>query len=147
LSGVDESISETTRVILRRILRKYSTVFSKSELDLGWAVIVTHTIDTGDAKPFRQHMRRYPPAHLKTIDDHLRDMLQQGVIIPASSSWASNIVLARKKDGTYRCCIDFKQLNNLTRKDAYPLPRTDQCFDALAGSCLFSTFDIRSDYH
>ena len=47
----------------------------------------------------------------------------------------------------YRCCVDFRQLNNLTRKDAYPLPRTDECLDALSGSCLFSTFDLRSGFH
>ena len=74
-------------------------------------------------------------------------MLRQNVIEPSASPWASNIVLARKNDGSYRCCIDFRQLNTLTRKDAYPLPRTEACFDALAGSCLFSTFDLRSGYH
>jgi len=147
VSGVDSSVTEETKASLTRLLQKYSTVFSKGEWDLGWTDIVTHSIDTGGQKPFRQPMRRYPPAHLRAIDEHLKDMLQQGVITPTSSPWASNVVLAKKKDGTYRCCIDFRQLNNLTRKDAYPLPRTDACLDALAGSCLFSTFDLRSGFH
>ena len=74
-------------------------------------------------------------------------MLTQGVIEPAASPWASNIVLAKKKDGSLRCCIDFRQVNDITRKDAYPLPRTDQCLDAMNGSCWFSTFDLRSGFH
>ena len=147
ISGVDASITEETKQSLKEILQKYSTVFSKGEWDLGWTDIVTHSIDTGDSKPFRQPMRRYPPAHLKAIDEHLQEMLQQGVITPTSSPWASNVVLAKKKDGTYRCCIDFRQLNNMTKKDAYPLPRTDACLDALSGCCLFSTFDMRCGFH
>lgn len=70
-------------------------------------------------------MRRYPAAHLHATDEQLKDMLQQGVTESASSPWASNIVLAKKKDGSYRSCIDFRQLNDITQKDAYPLPRTD----------------------
>jgi hypothetical protein len=74
-------------------------------------------------------------------------MLKQGVIESAQSPWASNIVLVRKKDGTLRCCIDYRQLNKVTRKDAYPLPRTDTCLDAMSGAQWFSTFDLRSSYH
>ena len=147
MAKVHESVPFDTREQLRAILRKYSSVFSKGELDLGWTDRVTHKIDTGDHRPIRQQMRRYPPLHLRAIDQHLEDMLQQRVIEPASSPWASNIVLAKKKDGTLRCCIDFRQINEITKKDAYPLPRTDQCFDALAGSAWFSTFDLRSGFH
>jgi len=74
-------------------------------------------------------------------------MLQQGVIQPAKSPWASNIVLVTKKDGSLRCCVDYQQLNTATRKDAYPLPRTDMCLDAMYGARWFSTFDLRSSYH
>jgi len=145
--GADESVSDDVKQSLREMLRKYSDVLSRSDLDLGWCDVVVHQIDTVTHKPFRQTMRRYPPAHLRTIDDSLDGMLKQGVIEPTSSPWASNIVLARKKDGSYRVCIDYRQLNELTKKDAYLLPRTDECFDALSGSCLFSTFDLRSGYY
>jgi len=147
MAKVHESVSQDTRERLTAMLHKYSSVFSKGDWDLGWTDIVTHNIDTGDHKPIRQPLRRYPPLHLQAIDRQLEDMLQQRVIEPASSPWASNIVLAKKKDGTLRCCIDFRQINEITRKDAYPLPRTDQCFDALAGSAWFSTFDLRSGFH
>ena len=147
VSKVDKSISEDIKEQLRELLRRYSSVISLHELDLGWTDLVTHTIDTGDAPPIRQQLRRHPPAHQVEIDKQVSNLLAQKVIEPAASPWSSNVVLAKKADGSWRCCIDFRQLNDVTRKDAYPLPRTDQCFDALAGSCLFSSLDLRSGYH
>jgi len=132
---------------LKSMLYRYSSVLSKDELDLGWTDIVTHRIDTGDSKPFRQPMRRYPPAHLRAIDQHLDDMLRQQIIEPCSSPYASNVVLAKKKDGSYRYCIDFRQLNDVTLKDAYPLPHAGLCLDAMSGSFYFSTMDLRSGFH
>ena len=70
---------------MKTILTNYSSVFSKGEYDLGWTNMVTHQIDTGDHRPVRQQLRRYPPAHLESIDEHLDGMLKQGVIEPASS--------------------------------------------------------------
>jgi len=147
LSRVDESVPESARDSLHDLLLRYSNVFSKNELDLGWTDVVTHSIDTGDNRPFRQQLRRYPPAHLEAIDKHLHDMQRQGVIEPARSPWASNIVLAKKKDGSLRCCIDYRQLNGVTRKDAYLLPHTDACLDAMSNNHWYSTFDMRNSYH
>jgi hypothetical protein len=59
----------------------------------------------------------------------------------------TNVVLVRKKDGSYRCCIDYRQINTVTRQDAYPLPRIDVCLDVMAKAKWFSTFDLRSSYH
>jgi len=147
VSRVDEEVSVDIKKRLRDVLNRYSNVFSRGEYDLGWTDLVTHRIDTADHRSIRQQLRRYPPAHLEAIDEHLNDMLTQGVIEPAASLWASNIVLAMKKDGSLRCCIDFRQVNHITREDAYPLPSTDQCLDAMNGSCWFSTFDLRSVFH
>src|SRR6218665_3719848 len=74
-------------------------------------------------------------------------MLKSGVIEPAASEWAANVVLAKKKDGTLRFCIDYRKLNDVTRKDVYPLPRVDACLDALSGAGWFTTLDLRSGYH
>jgi len=106
-----------------------------------------HRIDIAQATPIRQRLRCYPPAHVKAISKQVNEFLQQGVIEPASSPWASNLVLVRKKDGSYRCCVNYRQLNAVTRKDAYPLPRIDACLDAMASAKWFSTFDLRASYH
>jgi len=74
-------------------------------------------------------------------------MLQQGIIEPSQSPWASNVVLVKKKDGSLRWCLDYRPLNSVTSKDAYPLPRTDMCLDVMSGAKWFTTFDLRSSYH
>ena len=73
-------------------------------------------------------------------------MLSQRVIVPSKSPWASPIVLAPKKDGSYRLCIDYRKLNEVTVRDAYPIPRIDDTLDALNNAHFISTLDLRSCY-
>ena len=73
-------------------------------------------------------------------------MLRLGVTAPSSSPWASPVVLAQKKDGSLRFCVDYRRLNTVTRKDAYVLPRIDDTLDALSSSKWFSTLDLASGY-
>ena len=73
-------------------------------------------------------------------------MLNQDIIEPSESPWASPVVLVRKKDGSLRYCIDYRKLNSVTVKDSYPLPRIDESLDALGGSRYFSTLDLASGY-
>ena len=73
-------------------------------------------------------------------------MLEANVIEPCASPWSSNVVLAKKADGSLRFCIDYRKLNDVTYKDSYPLPRIDTCLDALGGSTYFSTLDHRSGF-
>ena len=75
-----------------------------------------------------------------------RQNVNGGVIEPTVSPWASNVVLVRKPSGELRFCVDYRQLNNLTVKDSYPLPRIDSCLDSLGGAKYFSTLDLRSGY-
>jgi len=111
------------------------------ELDL-----VTQRIDISD-KPFRQPLRRYSADQLKAIDQHVDDMMRQRVIQKSSEPFALNLVLVKKKDGSYRCCVDYRQLNDLTVKDAFPLPHLDDCLDALSGCCWFTSLDMLNGYH
>jgi len=73
-------------------------------------------------------------------------MLANDIIEPTASPWASNVVIICKKDGTYRFCVDYRRLNDITRKDSYLLPRIDDCLSSLGGACYFSTLDLRAGY-
>jgi hypothetical protein len=147
ICGLDETVPSSIRSSLFELLKRYRGAFSFHENDLGRAKLLRHGIDTGDARSVRQALRRQPPEHQTAIKEHVSTMLAQGVIEPAQSPWASNVVIVKKKDGSTRPCIDIRQLNSVMRKDAYPLPRTDMCVDALTGARWFSTLDLHSSYH
>ncbi|GFO02424.1 enzymatic polyprotein [Plakobranchus ocellatus] len=73
-------------------------------------------------------------------------MLEAGVVQPSVSEWASLPVLVRKRDGSVRWCVDYRALNKITRKDVFPLPRIEDCVDALDGNLCFSKLDANSAY-
>ena len=147
LANLPEEVPFETRERLSALLTEFKDIFSASDRDLGRTSVAMHRIETGDARPVRQPLRRQPLPHRTAIDSNLDSMLADGIIEPTVSEWAANVVLARKKDGNLRFCIDYRQLNDRTKKDSYPLPRIDECLDALAGGGWFSTLDLRSGYH
>src|SRR5208282_338046 len=104
---VDSGVSDRDKNRLMELLCEFSAAFSLSENELGRTSVANHAIDTGEARPVRQRLRRQPPAYQEIIKDHVESMLKQGVIVPAQSPWAANIVLVKKKDSDYRCCIDY----------------------------------------
>ena len=85
MSHIHPSIPESSAIALKDTLVHYADVFSKSERDLGITDLVTHRIDTDNSVPIRQQLRRFPPAHVKAISEHVENMLAQGVIEPAQS--------------------------------------------------------------
>ena len=106
----------------------------------------TYKIETGEPPPIRQYPRRLLYHVREEVNRQVNDMLAQGVIQPSTSPWSSPIVLVKKKDGSYRFCIDYHKLNLITKNDANPLPRVDDLHDALNGYNIFSTLDLRSVY-
>ena len=140
------SVSASEREQLFQLLVEYRDIFASSSSDLGRTSQVQHRINTGGHPPIRQPVRRVPAAHREQAREGIQDMLQKGIISPSSSPWASPLVLVRKKDGSMRYCVDYRQLNSVTRKDAYPIPRIDETLDTLAGSCIFTTLDLLSGY-
>lgn len=128
------------------LLTKYSSTFAESDKDLGRTGIIKHKINTRGAAPIRQPLRRVPHHMMSEVDDQIDDMLDRHVIQPSSSPWAGGIVMVQKKDGTKRFCVDCRRLNEVTEKDAYPLPRIDESLDRLSGAEWFSCVDLNSGY-
>ena len=131
----------------QRLLAQYVDVFSQSEQDLGCTDLVQHEIPLTDTHPVRQRYRRLPPSQYEQVRQHIQELLANGVIRPSASPYASPIVLVQKKSGELRMCVDYRQLNARTLKDAYPLPRIEESLDALGGARFFSTLDLASGYN
>ena len=123
-----------------------STTYRLIARDRDLSGAVRRQIHTGDHPPIKQRPRREPLGMQGAVKEELEKMLKKGIIEPSNSAWASPIVLVRKRDGSIRFCIDYRKLNEITKKDAYPLPRIEDNLDALAGSRLFSTLDLASGY-
>ncbi|CAF5204941.1 unnamed protein product, partial [Rotaria magnacalcarata] len=141
---LDFSVSIEEQVQLSNPIQSFPQVFTKTP---GRTSKIKHHIDLIPGTKARNSAPyRYTPASRKIIDDKLDEMLEQHVIIPSKSPWASPVVLALKKDGLYRLCIDYRKLNEVTVRDAYPIPRIDDTLDALQHAQFISTLDLRSGY-
>ena len=128
------------------LMSHYSDILANGPDKLGRTGVLQHRINTGNATPIRQQARRVPLPRREIVHNLLQDMLSKNIISPSQSPWASPIVLVAKKDGSTRFCVDYRKLNTVTQKDAYPLPRVDDSLDTLTGSRWFSTLDLRSGY-
>ena len=87
------------------------------------------------------------PAELTELKTQLQELLDKGLIQPSVSPWGAPVLFVKKKDGSLRLCIDYRELNKVTVKNKYPLPRIDDLFDQLGGASVFSKIDLRSGYH
>ncbi|KAL0544228.1 hypothetical protein IC582_019341 [Cucumis melo] len=97
--------------------------------------------------PISQAPYRMAPSELKELKMQLQELVDRGYIRPIVSPWGAPVLFVKKKDGTLRLCIDYRQLNKVTIRNKYPLPRINDLFDQLRGAALFSKIDIRSGYH
>ena len=147
LDKLDIGGSEVQQEKLRALLARYIDVFASDEDDLGYTDRVKHEIQLVDDVPVNLPYRRIPPNQYTEVKEHISKLLKKGVIQESSSSYASPVVVVRKSDGSIRLCVDFRKLNQKTKKDAFPLPRIDESFDALQGAEFFSSIDLASGYH
>ena len=138
-------LSNSEKELLFVLLMEYADVFSFHS-DLGRTNLTKHHIDTGDSQHIHQLPRHVSPARRQEVRQLLTEMLKNDIIQPSNSPWSSPIILVRKRDGSTRFCIDYRKVNSVTRKDAYPLPRLDDILDTLGGSKWFSTLDLKSGY-
>jgi transposase InsO family protein len=132
---------------LRELLRRYQKVMAPPDVSLGTTHMVEHRIDTGEARPIKQAARRLPKVREHVVEEALEEMTKAKAVRPSESPWSSPIVLVKKKDGTIRFCVDYRELNAVTKTDAYPLPRIDDCLDSLGQSQWYCTLDLRSGYY
>ena len=141
-----KDISVEQRDAFKNLLTKYGDIFSKSSQDMGLTDLAMHKVETGNARPIKEHPRRIPLAKTQDVEREIQDMLAKGVIEESDSPWSSPIVLVKKKDNTIRFCIDYRKLNEVTVRDSHPLPRIDTPLDALSGSKFYSIIDLKSGY-
>ncbi|GKG12503.1 hypothetical protein Tco_0346740, partial [Tanacetum coccineum] len=98
------------------------------------------------ATPVARAPYRLAPSEMKELSEQLKEQSDKGFIRPSSSPWGAPVLFVKKKDGSFRMCIDYRELNKLTVKNRYPLPRIDDLFDQLQGSSVYSKIDLRSGY-
>ena len=128
------------------LITEYDDVFVSPDNEVGFTNQVQHKIDTGDALPSKARPRSKSFLEKEHITNEIAKLLKDKKITPSKSPWGAPVVLVRKKDGTLRFCIDFRKLNEVTKKDAYPLPRIEECLDCLNGSKYFCTMDLASGF-
>ena len=130
------------------VVKEFPDVFSEDLHGLPPEREVEFTIDlVPGTGPISKAPYRMAPAELKELKEQLQDLLDQGFIRPSASPWGAPVLFVKKKDGSMRLCIDYRELNKVTIRNKYPLPRIDDLFDQLRGSEVFSKIDLRSGYH
>lgn len=147
LDKLDIGGTDDERTTLCALLAKHIDVFTDDDDDLGSTDKAKHEIKLVDDVPVTQPYRRIPPNQYKEVQEHISKLLKKGIIQESESSYASPVVVVRKSDGSIRLCVDYRKLKLKTKKDAFPLPRIDESFDALRGARYFSSIDLASGYH
>jgi hypothetical protein len=141
-----ENLTEKQREELLAVLEKHCMVFSKDKGDIGLVKGYYHTIDTGDTKPLKLPPHRLSHAEKEEVARQMQPMIEWEVIRRSKSPYAAPVVLARKKDDTWRFYVDLRALNKATVPNWYPIPRIDAIFDQLGKAQYFSTMDANAGY-
>jgi len=131
---------------LKKLLLKWEDVFALTDEDHGHTDAVRHGIKLTDDTPIKIRHRRIPPSMYTEVKEHLKRMVKEGDIRPSKSPWSFPVVLIRKRDSSLRFCVDYRELNKRTVRDALSLPRIEETLDALAGAKYFSCLDLKNGY-
>ena len=143
-----EGLNQEEDQKFRWLLNQYSDVFATDGYDLGNCNLVKHHIDTGNERPVKHHTRRLQQPQYEECEKQIGELYKAGRIRPSNSPWGSNVLLVKKKDGTWRMCIDYRELNTKTKNnDPYLLPRIDDTIDSLGRAKYFCTLDLIQGYH
>ena len=120
----------------------YRSTWPTPERDIDFAI----DLEPG-TRPISIPPYRMAPAELRELSVQLKDLLEKEFIRPSVSPWGAPVLFVKKKDGTLKMCIDYRQLNKVTVKNRYLMPRIDDLFDNLQGAIVFCKIDLRSGYH
>lgn len=132
---------------IQDLILKFSDVFARDSYELEGTDLLEHEIHLTDEKPIRLRPYKVPHAMKPILEEQVFELLESGVIRKSSSSYGFPVVLIKKNDGSFRFCVDFRKLNDVTRKDNYPLPLIHQTLDLLHGAKYFSALDLTSGFH
>ncbi|EYB86579.1 hypothetical protein Y032_0276g1080 [Ancylostoma ceylanicum] len=131
---------------LSEVVKKFHTTFAITDFELEHTQLLKHDIDVQGHQPIRQKTRPVPYGVRDQVANMLTDLKNRQIIKDSQSPWASPIVLVAKKDGTTRLCVDYREVNKITKKDCYPLPPIDVTLQNLQGKRWFSSLDLASGY-
>ncbi|GJS26222.1 putative reverse transcriptase domain-containing protein [Tanacetum coccineum] len=144
----EEDKSEGKQLKDVSIIRYFPKVFSEDLSGLPPAPPVEFQIDLiPGATPVARALYRLAPSEMKGLSEQLQELSDKVFIRPSSSPWGALVLFVKKKDGSFRMCIDYRELNKLIVKNCYPLPRIDNLFDQFQGSSIYSKIDLKSGYH
>jgi hypothetical protein len=140
------SISEDETMKLQEFLKGYIDLFATNPKKPTTTIATKHFIDTGSAKPIKQRAYRVSKKEEEIVKREVDEMLQNDIIRKSKSPWGAPVVLVTKPDGSIRFCIDYRKLNNITKKDVYPLPRIDETLEKMRGMKYYTSIDLASGY-
>ncbi|GJQ96448.1 putative reverse transcriptase domain-containing protein [Tanacetum coccineum] len=148
LASVMDTSLESPNIENLSVVREFADVFPDELPGLPPAREIEFGIELiPSAEPISKAPYRMAPVELKELKEQLQEMLENGFIRPSVSPWGAPVLFVKKKDGSMRLCIDYRELNRITIRNRYPLPRIDDLFDQLQGAKYFSKIDLRSGYH
>ncbi|PNX97560.1 retrotransposon-related protein, partial [Trifolium pratense] len=142
-----QGLNEVQDEAMQVLLHKFSSVFCDINglppaRNTSHSIVLLHGTGPVSVRPYR-----YPHHHKDEIERQIQSLLQQGVIRNSTSAFSSPVILVKKKDKSWRMCVDYRALNKVTVQDKYPIPVVDELLDELQGSTYFSKLDLKSGYH
>ena len=145
LESSDEAVSTLSDI---SVVNEFPDVFPDEIPGLPPRRFVEFNIDLEPGTcPLSKAPYRMAPLEMKELKQQLEELLDKGCIRPSASPWGAPVLFVKKKDGSFKKCIDYRELNKVTIKNKYPLPRIDDLIDRLQGATVFSKIDLRSGYH
>ena len=131
---------------IEELLQQNNLLFATELHELRVCSILKYRIPTGTAEPIKRRQYRLQRHYQKFMEEEVDKLLKNGLIQPSFSSWSAPGIVVPKKNGKLRLCMDYRGLNSVTTKDAYPLPRIDEMIDNMHGAKYFSSIDLASGY-